>query len=160
MTSTMKPLISQFHLQTRLFKNVTDSIIDAEAQTRLNGNTNHIAWLTGHIVSTRFVMANVLGVPVKEPFPELFENGKGMDPEVEYPSMNDLLKDWEGISGKILPVLEGLTDEALEQKGPFPVPTGDTVGDFVTFLMHHEAYTIGQIGIARRFFGREAMKYS
>ncbi len=160
MSERVKSLISQYNLQTQLMRNVTSGINDTDAQSRLNENTNHIAWLTGHIVSTRFMISGVLGDPSNEPFAELFENGKGLDASAQYPSMEALMKDWDSISEKNLALLENLTEEALIQKMPRPVPTGDTLGDFLSFLMHHEAYTIGQIGIARRFFGLEAMSYA
>lgn len=160
MSERIKSIISQFELQTSLMKNVTVGINDSDAQSRLNENTNHIAWLTGHIVSIRFMIAGALGSPTQEPFPELFENGKGLDNTAQYPSMEDLMKDWDSISEKDLQLMNQLTEEALSQKMPRPVPTGDTLGDFLVFLLHHEAYTLGQIGISRRFFGLEAMSYA
>lgn len=160
MTSSIKYLIIQFNLQTRLFNNVTVGVTDSDAQTQMNGNTNHAAWLTGHIVSTRFMLANVLGLNVKEPFPAFFENGKGLDKTAKYPSMSALTKDWNALSEKMVAALSSLNEEALNNKMPRPVPTGDTLGDFIAFLIHHEAYTIGQLGISRRFFGLEGMKYS
>ena len=160
MSNSIKHLIDQFNLQTRLFNNVTIGIGDDDAQKQLNSNTNHIAWLTGHIVSTRFGLAKGLGLPVQEPFPELFENQKGLDKQAKYPSMQELTKDWNSLAEKIGNVLNSLTEEALQSKMPRTVPTGDTLGDLICFLMHHEAYTIGQLGISRRFFGLEAMKYN
>ncbi len=160
MTSSIKHLISQFNLQTKLFTNVTVGLTDSDAQKPLNGNTNHAAWLTGHIVSTRYMLANVLGLDVKEPFPALYENGKGLDKTAKYPAMSDLTKDGNALSEKMVTALSSLSEEALNNKMPRPVPTGDTLGDFIAFLIHHEAYTIGQLGISRRFFGLEAMKYS
>ena len=160
MSNSIKHLISQFNLQTRLFNNVTAGVSDAVSQQRMNSHTNHIAWLTGHLVSTRFMFANALGIQAKEPFPELFENGKGMDPKAKYPAMEALTKDWNSISEKIAGALQALDEKALSNKMPRPVPTGETLGDFIAFLMHHEAYTIGQVGIVRRYFDLEAMKYN
>ncbi|MFN0276658.1 MAG: DinB family protein [Chitinophagales bacterium] len=160
MSNSIKHLINQFNLQTRLFNNVTSNITDADAGKSMNENTNHIAWITGHIVSTRYMLANALGQNVQEPFPTFFENGKGMDKTATYPSMQDLTKDWGFISEKVTTALAGLTDEATDTKMPQPVPTGDTLGDFIAFLAHHEAYTIGQLGIYRRFHGLDSMKYN
>ena len=97
---------------------------------------------------------------VQEPFPILFENGKGRDDKTTYPTMDALTKDWNSISEKISKALNALTEDALGQKTPRPVPLGDSLGDFIAFIVHHEAYTIGQLGICRKFFGLEAMKYS
>ena len=160
MTNTVKLIISQFHLQTRLFKNVTDGITDGQSTRQMFPGANHPAWLTGHIVSSRFLFANLLGLKESEPFPALFQNGKGMDTEAKYPSMQNLKKDWESISEKIASALQNISDEALSAKLPNPVPSGNEVGDFVAFILHHEAYTIGQIGIYRRFLGLPAMSYA
>jgi hypothetical protein len=159
MSSSIKHLINQFNLQTRLFNNVTVSIKNGDAGKPMNENTNHIAWLTGHIVSTRFMLAGALGLKENEPFPELFQNGKGIDRAAKYPPMVELTKSWNSLSEKITAALKSLNEETLNTKMPRPVPTGDTMGDFISFLMHHEAYTLGQLGIYRRFYGVEAMKY-
>jgi hypothetical protein len=160
MTTPIHYLASQFDLQTRLFQNVTAQVNDGLATTRLNPNTNHLAWLVGHTVSTRFMLANVLGLGMQEPFPALFENGKGLDAAAQYPSLADLTKDWASVSEKISAALKALPAEALGQTLPQPVPTGNTLGDFIAFLNHHEAYSIGQMGIMRKFHGLEAMKYN
>jgi hypothetical protein len=160
MSNSIKHLINQFNLQTKLFNNVTVSISDVDSQKQMNANTNHIAWLTGHTVSTRYMLANALGLKTQEPFPALFENGKGIDKTAKYPSIKELTKDWNSISEKVSTALNSISEEALQTKMPRPVPTGDTMGDFISFINHHEAYTIGQLGISRRFFGLEAMKYN
>jgi hypothetical protein len=74
--------------------------------------------------------------------------------------MKELTKDWSAVSEKVAIALNGLTEDALNAKVPHPVPTGDTLGDFISFIVHHEAYTLGQLGIYRRFHGMEAMNYN
>ena len=69
MSNSIKHLVNQFDLQTRLFNNVTTGINDADAQKQLNENTNHVAWLAGHTASTRHMLAGALGIQVSEPFP-------------------------------------------------------------------------------------------
>ncbi len=160
MSNSIKNLIDQFNLHTRLFNNVTVAIKDGDAAKPMNENTNHIAWLTGHTVSTRFMLAGALGLKESEPFPEQFENGKGIDKNAKYPSMGELTKDWNSLSTKIASALNLLNEETLNAKMPRPVPTGDTLSDYISFLMHHEAYTLGQLGIYRRYYGVDAMKYN
>jgi hypothetical protein len=160
MSNSIKQLINQFNLHTRLLNNVTVAIKDGDAAKPMNENTNHIAWLTGHTVSTRFMLAGALGLKETEPFPELFQNGKGIDKTANYPSMDELTKGWNSLSTKIASALNSLSEEALNTKMPRPVPTGDSLGDFISFLMHHEAYTLGQLGIYRRYYGVDAMKYN
>ena len=160
MSNSIKHLLNQFNLQTRLFNNVTVAIKDDVAAKPMNQNTNHIAWLTGHIVSTRFMLAGALGLKETEPFPKLFQDGKGIDKTAKYPSMDSLTKDWKNLSAKIVSALNSLSEKALDTKMPSTVPTGETLGDLISFLVHHEAYTLGQLGIYRRYYGLDAMKYN
>ena len=156
----MHHLVNMFNLQTRLFNNVTADISDEDAGKQPNGHTNHIAWLTGHIVSTRYMLANSIGLSEQEPFPDFFGNGKGRDDSASYPLMSDLVSGWNSLADKIAEKLGSMDEESLSTEMPRAVPTGNTLGDFISFLIHHEAYTIGQIGILRRYWNMEAMKYS
>ena len=118
MSNSIKHLINQFNLQTRLFNNVTVAIKDDDAAKPMNEKTNHIAWLTGHTVSTRFMLASALGLKESEPFSELFQNGKGIDKTADYPSMHELTKDWNSLSAKITSALNSLSEETLGAKMP------------------------------------------
>jgi hypothetical protein len=157
LTGTM---IAQFDLNTRLFKNVTADVSDEHARTRPNANTNHIAWIVGHTLSSRYMLANVLGVPDAEPFPDLYAKGKGLVVDATYPTLKELAREWPSISQKMIGRIRELTDAEMQADAPFPVPNGKRIIDFITFIGHHEAYMIGQLGILRRFFGYEAMKYN
>lgn len=159
MGNSIKYLIAQFDLQSRLFHNVTAEISDEDSTKRINENTNHIAWLTGHTVSTRYDLANIMGIQVQEPFPDFFRNGKGMDGSAEYPSMKELTKDWNSISQTLRSAINASSEDALDKKGPPPVPADVSLGEYISFIIHHEAYTLGQLGIFRRFHGLEPMKY-
>lgn len=158
-SSSLSALVSQLQLQTRLFHNALSGISDKDAIRQINTNTNHVTWLTGHLVSSRFFLANVLGIRAQEPFPELFAERKGILPHAEYPGQQDLMKDWDMISDLLISKLQSITPERLNEKIPFPVPTGDTLESLIAFIAHHEAYTIGQIGLYRRYFGYAGMEY-
>ncbi|MBK6481721.1 MAG: DinB family protein [Chitinophagaceae bacterium] len=156
----LNPLIAQLELQTILFHNAVIGISDHDAKRQISTNTNHVAWLTGHLVSSRYFLANVLGLRVQEPFPELFAERKGIQKHADYPDQLELTKDWDTISDLLLAKIKMLTADALNEKLAFPVPTGDTIEALIAFIAHHEAYTIGQIGLYRRYFGYPGMKYA
>lgn len=159
-TATIDAIMNQLELQTRLFHNSVDGISDHDALRQMNTNTNHVAWLTGHLVSSRYFLAGVLGLHVQEPFPELFAERKGLQINAKYPSQEELTKDWNFISDLLMMKLKTLSSEELNEKIAFGVPTGDTLEALIAFISHHEAYTIGQIGLYRRYFGYPGMKYS
>lgn len=157
--NTLATVTSQFELQTMLYTNCVDGWSDADAEKR-PGQANHVKWIAGHLVSSRCSLANVLGLGLQEPFPALFENRKGRQDDVKYPSMAELTKDWNGISAKLIAKLKSMSDAELNASAPFPTPAGDgTLKGTIGFFAHHEAYTIGQLGYARRIAGMEAMKY-
>jgi hypothetical protein len=157
--NALATVISQLELQTMLYNNCVDGWKEADAEKR-PGQANHVKWIAGHLVSSRHMMANALGLGVQEPFPALFENLKGRQDDVKYPSMAELTKDWNSISGKVINKLKSMSDAQLNAPAPFPTPGGDgTLKGTFGFFAHHEAYTIGQLGYARRIAGMEAMKY-
>ncbi len=159
-TNSIAPIVDQLNLQTRLFKNVISGINDEAAHKKLDGSPNHAAWIAGHLVSSRYILVNVIGITDKEPFPELFANRKSIQPDVEYPSMDELTKGWDNIAKKLTARLSEMTDEDLSKPSPFPIPTGNnTIQGIAAFISHHEAYTIGQLSIFRRFLGLSAMSY-
>lgn len=149
-----------FELHTRLFLNVLEGISENDAQQPLSESTNHIAWLTGHIASSRHAVTKLLGGSNEEPYPELFSKGKGIE-VVTYPSLTELKADWADTSDLLMKLLDEIEPKKLESEAPFKVPLGNgSIRSLITFFAHHEAYHIGQIGIARRYFDYDAMKYS
>ncbi len=159
MDGTLNLITAQFELHNRLFKNVVEGL-ENNKSAQLNEYTNHAAWLAGHIVSSRYALTNVLGAGVTEPHPGLFEHGKGINPAAEYPGLDTCAKDFDEITPKLEEKLKSLTAEQLNAEGPFKVPMGQRMDQIIAFFAHHEAYHIGQLGILRKYFGKEAMKYS
>ena len=99
-TTTLQPVIEAFKLQTRLFRNVTKDITEEHVKADFAGSPNHIAWITGHLVSSRYMLGSVLGLTEREPFPGLFESQKGIQHDIDYPSMDELTAGWEEFSRK------------------------------------------------------------
>ena len=156
----MKPILAQFNLQTRLYKNVLDSVADADTHKRVSQRVNHIKWLAGHICATRLSMAPLVGLDKDDSLHELFGHGNGLDESKDYPPLSDILSKWDNASAEIAEGLSNLPAEALEAEvGETPIGDSSMLG-FLSFMMHHEAYHIGQIGILRKYIGKEAMSYS
>lgn len=156
----MSTIKKQFDLHTRLFNNVLDGIADQEADARANDHVNHLKWIAGHLTATRFGFKKLAGFEQENPFGEYFSHGKSIDPKVDYPPIETIKENWNAISGKISEAFGNLSEEALAANAP-QVPIGKgKMGDFIDFLMHHEAYHIGQMGILRKFAGFEALKYN
>jgi uncharacterized damage-inducible protein DinB len=146
----------QFDMHTRLFNNVLQDIEEEESYSRFN-NSNNVKWLAGHLVSTRLLFANFSGISDDGNF-KMF--GKGFDSSLNYPTLENIKSKWNEIAEPISKGLKNLSQDELKGKGLFPTPIGDdNMKNFIEFVLHHEAYHLGQIGILRKQLGKESMKY-
>lgn len=150
----------QYDLHSKLFDNVLEGISDVDATVRLNGQTNHIAWLAGSLLYQRFECTNLVGNPTEKPASyELFKDFKGIQ-EQKYPSIQEFKNDWARVSPQLRASLSSISTEKLNTYAPFKMGEHEvTVYEVIVFNMHREAYFIGQIGILRKYFGYPAMKY-
>jgi hypothetical protein len=157
-SNRMYSLMVLYDMHTGFFDKVIDGIKDEDATNRLNTKANHIAWLTGSLVHERYELANELGIEQKQTADELFKDHKGIQHDVEYPTLASLKKDWDTISPLLKEALVNITDERLDK--PFEMP-GEKMSfyDMAAFMMYREANCIGQIALWRRLLGYEAMKY-
>jgi hypothetical protein len=163
-SSRIPAFIILYDIHTGLYHNVLEGISDEDAQNRLNTKANHVAWIAGSLVEERFEMAKLLSAGPgaftdQQAAHGLFRDHQGIQDNVTYPSLESYKKDWTRITPVLREALANVTEEKLSEK----IPMGDetyTVFDMITFHTHREAYYIGQIGLYRRLFGYEAMKYS
>jgi hypothetical protein len=153
-------LIGLYDFHTKLFYNVLVDISDKNANNRLGTKANHIAWIAGSLVQARYVLANVLGSDKKQTSDKLFENNKGIQDNITYPSLIEFKKDWENITAVLKDALANISEDQLNGPDPFEMPGGEyTFFDTLTMCIDRESYCIGQIGLYRRLLGYEAMKY-
>ncbi len=155
-------LIEQYRFHNLLFKNVLKGIKVQDTHIRINGKTNHIAWIAGNLVSVRYRLANSLGLDVKESFYEYFEHQRPIQDGLVYPELPKMLEEWEVISPVLEKRLSELTQQELAAESPFSAPqiAHDNLLGTINFLIDREAYAIGQLGLMRKAFGYEAMSYS
>lgn len=153
-------LIGLYDFHTKLFYNVLVDISDKDANNRLGTKANHIAWIAGSLVHGRYAIANVIGIDKKQASDKLFENYKGIQDNIIYPSLEEYKKDWESISSILKDGMVSLSEDQLNGPDPFDMPGGEyTLLDTLTMCIDRESYCIGQIGLYRRLLGYEAMKY-
>lgn len=157
--SAKNQLLAQFDLHNTLFNNVLADIDEEEANTRLVPSINNIKWLAGHLLWGQTNLARMFGAPVEIIWIDHYNNQIPQAPEIDVPSLEEIKNAWNEFASAIRQGLENVTDEALNMPVEFPLPAFRTKEGYWTFINHHQAYTIGQIGILRRGFGKEAMKY-
>lgn len=156
----MQTIKHQFDLHTTLFNNVLSEITNENADKRLNTQVNHLKWLAGHVTNVRLGLLKMVGLPEDNSLEEFFAHGSKINDSINYPSLETIVAKWNEVTSKIENALSSVPEAILASDSPVNVPFGDkTTKGFLAFLMHHEAYHIGQMGILRKYLGNEAMKY-
>lgn len=159
MRPEMAPLAAQARLHRRLFVNVLDGLDDQTAQRRVGDTTNHVTFLAAHLTEAREYLLELLGGDKRDPFPELGQ-GEGIEDFDQWPTLERIRAAWEDVTERLearLPQVEAADlERPLEQPGTVEPPT---VAGFAAFLLHHEAYHLGQIALLRKHWGLPAMRY-
>src|SRR5579871_1795235 len=138
-----------------LVKTVSD-LTPEEWSNRPEGRGNHIAWIVGHVTSTRSGLLRRLGVEWSQPWLALFGRGTKVDPATEYPSPDVLLNAWREVSDVLAGVLENTSEDSLAQPSAQGPPSADgKVSGVVNFLAMHETYHVGQAAYLRCWMGHK-----
>jgi hypothetical protein len=156
--SRLIAIFDLYDLQTDLFRKAIDGIRDEDAHQRLGTKANHLAWIAGSTVESRFEGARSLGVDIQSKSHELFANHQGIREDVTYTSLQQYLADWDAVS----PVLRertrdadaGWLDTRIKMEG-----WEASNYELVIFMTYREANMIGQIALWRRLLGYPAMAY-
>lgn len=166
--SAKKVLLDQYDLHQVLFNNVIADISDEEANQTVADPMNSIKWLAGHLLWAQHSLANIGGAKLELPWRDHFYTEAGGSdedrnaPPSEMPTLDMIKGKWDEFAPIIRVGLEALPEEALgtviDRRHPI-TPFDNTLAGLWAFINHHQAYTIGQIGILRRGFGKEAMRY-
>ncbi|AYZ12609.1 DinB family protein [Chryseobacterium arthrosphaerae] len=158
----MELVIPAYRMHSQSFLNVLDGISEEDALKRVENKTNHIVWMAGNFINMRYGLGAVLGLPVQDPYNDLFFQGKALDESFNYPSLADLKKNFHEISSRVYQKLFDITDEELDEifeigmNIPF---IKETKLNFVGMCIGREDYLCGQIGLMRRILDYPGMKY-
>jgi hypothetical protein len=166
-----KPLLAQFNFHHRLYNNVLEGFTDEESNRRLHGNENmnHVKNLAGHLLNSQYGFGFLAGLRIPVKWNVLFAamgQSEAKD-QFPYPSIEEIKTEWNTIYEPAWEALNLLSFDDFNKTPPKPVDKvfedslffENTIAGFMTFLNHHQAYHIGQIGILRRGFGKEPMSY-
>lgn len=154
----MQSLVTLYDMHTEYFSKAIDGISENDAHNRLNTKANHIAWIAGSLVHERFELAGTLGTEIQQNTGELFENHKGIQEDVTYPTLKEYLEDWKIISPVLRNEYCNISDEKLDSTFTMP-EMSMTYYELISFMTYREATCIGQIALWRRLLGLDAMKY-
>ena len=164
--SSKKQLMAAYDCHCQWFLNALDDFSDEQANRRLHPGINHVKYLAGHLMHTQYSFAAIAGVAVVPKWNDLFGpkgTSKARD-NYPYPTLDEIRAEWHAVQPRVRKGLQGLKETALEQEFPESplVHTGifdGTIGDLWAFLNLHQAYHVGQIGMLRKGFGKETLRY-
>jgi len=160
MDAQLQPLAAIFELDTTLLRNCVGDLTDAQANHRLLGGGNSIAFLVAHMADARYYLAGVLGAPLDNPLSPALAEARSVDDVVHMPPLAELLDAWDDVSRHLSQVFQGLTSARLGAVSPLEVPIpGGTVLHAIAFLAQHDSYHLGQVSFLRRQLGLPAMRY-
>jgi hypothetical protein len=150
-----------FNMNDRLFLSTLQGVTDKQANERITGHVNPIIWIAAHTVWARYNALVFLGAPSANPYNDLFENFKAYNASLPYPSLAEIKDEWKKVSRLLQSAIQNVTEEHLASDSPIKSPIGDfTNGGTVAFFAQHESYDIGQLGLLKKFFTKEAMSYN
>lgn len=147
-------------LNTQLFFNCFDDITAEDAQRRVSDTANSMSFIAAHLIDARHFLGASVGVQIPNPLGESLSRVKSIDDVVALPSVPELRAAWLTVTQHLGAHLEHLTDDdlALGSEQQFPVDDPTILGG-ITFLLHHESYHIGQLGLLRKLLGYDSMSY-
>jgi len=147
-----------YDMHTDFLYRALDGIEQKDAMQRLDTKANHIAWITGSMVSGRYFLAKSFGIDLVSSTGELFKDNRGIVDDANYPELNAFKEDWRKISPVLKDALLKADDEKLD--GQFKMPGMEmTLFDMISFTTYREANCIGQIALWRRLLGYQGMNY-
>ncbi|MEM6813784.1 MAG: DinB family protein [Bacteroidota bacterium] len=155
-------LLEQYDFHTKLYQNCLEDIRPSDAQRRVTLDTNHIAWLAGNLVSVRYQLGKSIGLREQSKFDGIFKNQRPIQNHITYPDLVPIREEWLRITPILREKLLSLTKEDLLSDQPFDTPLlgKSNLLNTITFIIHRESYSIGQMGLLRKIFGYEAMQYN
>ncbi len=156
----MVTLQTQAALHTRLYLNCLDGMDDSTARWRAEARTNSALFVAAHLVDSRAWTSRMLGLEIPAPFGGELKYGTSIDDVPDLPELEEVMDEWTAVSALLEARLQAVSAADLTAPATQRFPVDDpTVGGALAFLLHHEAYHIGQLGLLRRAVGLPAMKY-
>lgn|SRR5690606_1418054 len=162
LSQQLNVIIPAYRMHTQTFINALDGISEEDALKRIEGRTNHVVWMAGNFVNMRYGLADVLGIDEKDPFEDLFFQGRALDTTFNYPTLKELKANFHKISPVVYDALLKLTDARLKEEIPMGMNISfypETLLNVIGMCIGRADYLCGQIGLMRRILNYPGMKY-
>ncbi len=160
MDPRLHALAATLRMNTGLMANCLRDLSDDDGQRRVSEHCNSVTFIAAHMLNARAYLTGQLGGDGTDPFADMLSAVNSIDDVTELPTLAELLPAWHDVSERLLTRLGELTADDLDADAPVGFPIDDpTVLGMVAFLVQHDGYHLGQLGILRKQLGYEAMSY-
>jgi hypothetical protein len=154
MHPSIVPTSQIFGVTTSLYEKAIAGL-DRDTLVRRPGEgCNPLLWIAGHLASSRYGLAALLGVQRQNPLGKVFFRGVALGDLSALPDIGPIQEAWREASALVMSRLEELTESELSAPSPRPFPVSDgSIRGAITFLAYHEGYHVGQMSYLRRWLG-------
>jgi uncharacterized damage-inducible protein DinB len=151
-------LTAVVRMNTGLFERCLDGVTDQDA-TKRPGGANSMAFIFLHVADARYYLAGLVGPALDNPLGQ-YTDVRSIGEAKTLPSLEDLRAAWREVSPVVEQRLQALEPDAWSRESPasFPIPDGTLLGA-TAFLIQHESYHLGQLGLLRRQLGYPGMEW-
>lgn len=161
MVSALRPLAASARLNHRLYLNCLADLDDALASRQASGGGNDILFIALHVLDARGFLIRQLGGRAETPFSAMLAKVTSARDLHERPPVESVRRAWIDLEPRLMRRCAAVTATALAKAAKLRFPIDDpTVLGAVAFLLQHESYHIGQLGLLRKYLGLDPMKYT
>jgi len=163
MDSRLIPLAETLRLNSRLYRNCLAGLTDERARERPAGRgpTNSAAFVAAHLVDSRYYLLGLLGKQEPSPLKGATTGGfNDIEQVTSFPPLTEIQSAWtaagEALDRQLATVRTAQLDAPLDPG--FPLDNKTLLGVLI-FMVQHESYHLGQLGLLRKHAGLPAMAY-
>ena len=142
-----------FKTNTDLFKRTMQGVSPDRLFARPGNDSNHLMWIAGHVVVHRAMVLKILGQEWTASWEGLFVRGSKLMAPEHYPAIEEIMRTWDDVSGRLASSLAGLEPEALAQPVSRGITLDGKISGKIAFLSLHESYHVGQMAYLRKWLG-------
>jgi uncharacterized damage-inducible protein DinB len=155
MISRIKLVTEQYTVSERLALKAFGEMKPEDMYVRPIDKANSFHWVFGHITSSRYGLAKMLGLKESVAWDKLYERGADVYDASVYPTIDEIHAAFLDISKKLTARFETLTEDDLVVESPYNIPGVEkTTAGILAFLSFHESYHVGQLAYILKLHGR------
>ncbi len=152
MINLIEPIAETMQFNTTMVGIVMEDTRPEDGLTSV-AQSNPLNYLVGHLLSTRYDAAKIVGLSVSDPWQALYGGNTPYDRARQYPAISELAPRWRELNEKFFARLDELSaEDVMAEVTSYPFPD-KTVRGALSFISWHESYHVGQMGTLRRALG-------